>query len=124
MESTDVVQAQLRPEAYPDRPAAVSMQQTHISWLFFTRDLVYKVKKPVHFGFLDFRSLDARRHFCEEEARLNRRLAPDVYLGVRAVTAANGEIRLGAAGTSSTTPSRCAGGPRAGCSPPSWRPER
>ena len=56
------------------------------------------MKKPVNFGFLDFTSLEARRHFCEEEARLNRRLAPDVYLGVRAVTAADGEIRLGGPG--------------------------
>ena len=98
MESTDVVKALSRPEAYPDHPAEVSMQQTHISWLFFTRDFVYKVKKPVNFGFLDFTSLEARRHFCEEEARLNRRLAPDVYLGVRDITAADGEIRLGGPG--------------------------
>jgi aminoglycoside phosphotransferase family enzyme len=93
MESTDVVKALSRPEAYPDRPAGVSVQQTHISWLFFTRAFVYKVKKPVNFGFLDCTSLEARGHFCEEEARLHRRLAPDVYLGVRAVTAADGEIR-------------------------------
>ena len=98
MESTDVVKALSRPEAYPDHPAEVSMQQTHISWLFFTKDFVYKVKKPVNFGFLDFTSLEARRHFCEEEARLNRRLAPDVYLGVRGITAADGEIRLGGPG--------------------------
>ena len=98
MESTDVVKALSRPEAYPDHPAEVSMQQTHISWLFFTRNFVYKVKKPVNFGFLDFTSLEARRHFCEEEARLNRRLAPDVYLGVRTVTAADGKIRLGGPG--------------------------
>jgi len=98
MESTDVVKALSRPEAYPDHPAEVSMQQTHISWLFFTRDFVYKVKKPVNFGFLDFTSLEARRRFCEEEARLNRRLAPDVYLGVRDITAADGEIRVGGPG--------------------------
>jgi hypothetical protein len=98
MESTDVVKALSRPEAYLDHPAEVSMQQTHISWLIFTKDFVYKVKKPVNFGFLDFTSLDARRHFCDEEVRLNRRLAPEVYLGVRAVTAADGEIRLGGRG--------------------------
>ena len=72
MESTDVVQALSRPEAYPDHPAEVSMQQTHISWPFFTRDFIYKVKKPVNFGFLDFTSLEARRRFYEEAARLNR----------------------------------------------------
>jgi aminoglycoside phosphotransferase family enzyme len=98
MESIDVVKALSRPEAYPDHPAEVSMQQTHISWLFFTKDFVYKVKKPVNFGFLDFTSLEARRHFCDEEARLNRRLAPNVYLGVREITAADSEIRLGGPG--------------------------
>jgi uncharacterized protein len=98
MEPTDMVKALSRPEAYPDHPAEVSMQQTHISWLFYTRDFVYKVKKPVNFGFLDFTSLEARRRFCEEEARLNRRLAPDVYLDIRDITAADGAIRLGGPG--------------------------
>ena len=56
--------------------------ETHISWLFFTGRFVYKIKKPVDFGFLDFTSLEKRRHFCLEEVRLNRRLSPDVYLGV------------------------------------------
>jgi aminoglycoside phosphotransferase family enzyme/predicted kinase len=98
MQPTDVVKALSRPEAYPDHPAEVSMRQTHISWLFFTKEFVYKVKKPVNFGFLDFTSLEARGRFCEEEARLNRRLAPDVYLGVLEINAADGQIRLGGPG--------------------------
>lgn len=56
--------------------------ETHISWVFLGRRYVHKVKKPVNLGFLDFRTLARRRHFCEEEVRLNRRLAPDTYLGV------------------------------------------
>jgi aminoglycoside phosphotransferase family enzyme/predicted kinase len=98
MQSTEMIQALCRPEAYPDHPTTVSMRQTHISWLFFTEDFVYKVKKAVNFGFLDFTSLEARRFFCEEEARLNRRLAPGVYLGVLAITEADGRIRLNGSG--------------------------
>jgi aminoglycoside phosphotransferase family enzyme/predicted kinase len=55
---------------------------THISWVLITDQDVWKIKRPVDYGFLDYTSLDRRRHFCEEEVRLNRRLAPDVYLGV------------------------------------------
>jgi hypothetical protein len=53
--------------------------QTHISHVFLTGRWAYKIKKPVNFGFLDFSSLDRRRHFCHEELRLNARLAPDLY---------------------------------------------
>ena len=66
------------------------MRQTHISWLFFTERFVYKVKKPVDFGFLDFTTLESRKLFCDEEVRLNRRLAPEVYLGVVEVKAHRG----------------------------------
>jgi len=67
-------------------PSAVStLIETHISWVLLTGEFVYKVKKPVNFGFLDFSSLEQRKHFCSEEVRLNRRLAPDLYLGVVSV---------------------------------------
>src|SRR5947199_4823031 len=56
--------------------------QTHISWVFIAPPFVFKVKKPVNFGFLDFSSLEKRRHFCQREVELNRRLCPEVYLGV------------------------------------------
>jgi aminoglycoside phosphotransferase family enzyme len=52
------------PAFYPDRPAAVELIQTHISWVFLAGEHVYKVKKPVNLGFLDFRTLARRRHFC------------------------------------------------------------
>ncbi len=86
MELTRLIEALRDPAAYPDRPQRVEVRQTHISVVFLTDDHVYKVKKPVNPGFLDFTSLEKRRHFCHEEVRLNRRLAPDVYRGVVPVT--------------------------------------
>jgi len=74
--------ALLDPAAYAERTTSVSLVQTHVSFLFLTDTHVYKVKKPVDFGFLNFTTVDRRRFFCEEEVRLNRRLCPDVYLGV------------------------------------------
>jgi aminoglycoside phosphotransferase family enzyme/predicted kinase len=72
-----------RPEAYPPpRPTRVTVVTTHISWVFLTDQEVWKLKRPVDYGFLDYTTIDRRRHFCQEEIRLNRRLAPDVYLGV------------------------------------------
>jgi aminoglycoside phosphotransferase family enzyme len=72
-----------RPEAYPaPRPSRVTQVTTHISWVFLTDREVWKLKRPVDYGFVDYTTLDRRRGFCEDEVRLNRRLAPDVYLGV------------------------------------------
>jgi aminoglycoside phosphotransferase family enzyme/predicted kinase len=65
----------------------VEVYETHISWVFVVGERAYKVKKPVRLPFLDYSTLERRLHFCNEEVRLNRRLAPDVYLGVAAVTA-------------------------------------
>ena len=82
-DAPDLVRDLLRPEAYGDAGRApVSLRTTHASWVFLTGDSVWKVKRPVSFPFLDFRTLEARRQACEDEVRLNRRLAPDVYLGV------------------------------------------
>jgi aminoglycoside phosphotransferase family enzyme/predicted kinase len=72
--------------AYPHRPKAVHVLQTHISVVFIADELVFKVKKPVSFGFLDFSDLDKRKFYCEEEVRLNARLCPDIYLGVVPIT--------------------------------------
>jgi aminoglycoside phosphotransferase family enzyme/predicted kinase len=78
------------PSAYPHRPAEVERVETHISCVFLAGSEVYKLKKPVRFDFLDFSTLPAREHACREEVRLNRRLAPHVYLGVVPVTAQAG----------------------------------
>jgi hypothetical protein len=74
--------AMMEPGFYPHRPERVEMRQTHASWVFLVGDLAYKIKKPVRFPFLDYASLEKRKHFCEEENRINQRLAPGVYLGV------------------------------------------
>jgi aminoglycoside phosphotransferase family enzyme len=83
-----------------DRPGSVTTLETHLSWVFWTERFAYKLKKPVRHPFSDLRSLEARRQNCLVEVRLNRRLAPDVYLGTRALTLApeGGGLRLGGAG--------------------------
>jgi len=98
-EADAVVHALADPATYAHRPASVEHVQTHISHVFLAGPWVYKLKKPVTFPFLDFGSVEKRRHFCEEEVRLNRRLAPGVYLGVMPVTVEHdGHVRLGGAG--------------------------
>ncbi len=74
--------AMLDPSFYPHRPSEVTHLETHISHLFFAGELVYKIKKPLRYSFLDYSTLARRRFFLHEELRLNRRLAPSVYLGV------------------------------------------
>jgi uncharacterized protein len=77
-----IVAALARPAAYDHDVESVRVAETHISWVFLTGEYAYKVKKPVKFPFLDFSTLELRRRFCEEELRLNRRLAPQLYLAV------------------------------------------
>ena len=86
MDHASLVTALREPSFYPHRVEQVGFLQTHISSLFLTGDKVYKLKKPVNFGFLDFSTLDLRERYCRAEVELNRRLAPEVYLGVRALT--------------------------------------
>jgi uncharacterized protein len=87
--------AMLQPSFYPKPPALVTHRETHISHVFFAGDLVYKVKKPVKFSFLDFSTLAKRRHYLQEELRLNQRLAPSVYLGVMPIAYDESGWRLG-----------------------------
>jgi aminoglycoside phosphotransferase family enzyme len=86
MDIPSLQKALRNPNIYPDLPKEVEVIETHISLVFLTRKYVYKVKKPVDFGFLDFTSLDKRKYFCEQEVKLNRRLSPDIYLGVVEIT--------------------------------------
>jgi uncharacterized protein len=81
-----IVEALLQPEAYPQETGKIELIQTHISFVFVTKNYVYKVKKAVNFGFLDFSTLEKRRFFCEKELQLNRRLCPDIYLEVVPIT--------------------------------------
>ncbi len=94
----EMVQALLAPETYPERPAVVELVQTQMSFVFLAGDYVYKIKKPVDLGYLDYTTLQKRRHFCEQEVTLNRRLCPDAYLGVVPVTEREGGYRLGGEG--------------------------
>jgi aminoglycoside phosphotransferase family enzyme/predicted kinase len=85
----------VRPESYSHGPARVEHVETHISHVFLAGEVVYKLKKPVRYDFLDFTTLAARQQACREEVRLNRRLAPDAYLAVvPVVRTRGGEFRL------------------------------
>ncbi|MCW8807960.1 MAG: hypothetical protein OQK79_07595 [Rhodanobacter sp.] len=75
-----------QPASYPERPATVDVLETHMSWLFMTEQHVYKLKKPFHHDVIDYSTLAARRRCCRSELRLNRRLAPEVYLAVVPLT--------------------------------------
>ena len=81
-----LVEALLKPEAYPDRPQCIELVQTQMSFIFLAGEYVYKVKKPVNLGYLDYTTLEKRHFFCQQELELNRRLCPDVYLAVVPIT--------------------------------------
>ena len=93
--ASPLIKALARPEAYPGRPERVTRLATHISWVFLAGDRAYKVKRPVRYPFLDYSTLERRKFYCREEVRLNRRLAPDIYLGVVPVTA---DLSIGGSG--------------------------
>ena len=88
----ELAEALLDPKAYPDPPQRVELVQTQMSFVFLTDDYVYKVKKPVNLGYLDYTTLDKRQFYCQREVELNRRLCPDVYLGVVPITRHKGHI--------------------------------
>ena len=77
-----MIAALLDPDAYDHPVERVDWLETHISWILLTGTIAYKIKKPVNLGFVDFSTPERRRWFCQEELRLNRRLAPDLYLGL------------------------------------------
>jgi aminoglycoside phosphotransferase family enzyme len=84
----------LRPASYPEPTHKVEAVETHMSWVFLTDQFAYKLKKPAKTSFLDFSTVELRKYFCEEEMRLNRRLAPRVYLGTVAITRAGGGMSI------------------------------
>ena len=91
---TDKIAYLSRPESYFESTTAVEIIETHMSYVFLTDLHAYKLKKPVRYPFLDFSTLDARRLNCEEEVRLNRRLARNVYLGVVPLVRTGSGLRL------------------------------
>ena len=112
MELARLIEHLSDPRAYPDTTCQVEVHQTHISVVFVTDAFAYKIKKPVALEFLDYSTLEKRRHWCEEEVRLNRRLATRIYLGVvPIVERRSGRSRRGRPARSSSGRSRCTGSP-------------
>lgn len=89
-----LVAALMEPAAYPEPTSKVGYIETHVSHIFLTDRHVYKVKKPANFGFLDFTTLRKRHYYCRAEVVLNRRLSPDVYLGVSHITHEGGRYTV------------------------------
>ena len=90
----NLVDALARPDSYPFRPASVEIRETHISWVFLAGERAFKLKKPLVLDFLDYGTAARRREMCREEVRLNRRLAPDIYLAVRGVAQVAERVEL------------------------------
>lgn len=80
-----LIDSLLHPAAYPHAVGDVELLETHISWILLAGDYAYKLKKPVRLAFLDYSTLERRREFCLKELRLNRRLAPELYLDCAAI---------------------------------------
>ncbi len=93
-----LIRALLNPSVYDHPTWSICCRETHISWIILTGPYAYKIKKPVDLGFLDFSTLDKRRFYCQEELRLNRRLAPQLYLKVVAITGEPTSPSLGGEG--------------------------
>jgi uncharacterized protein len=89
-----LIQALLKPQAYPEPPSRVELVQTQISYVFLADEFVYKIKKPVDMGFLDYSTLEKRLHLCNKEVELNRRLCANAYLGVFPITNDNGQYHI------------------------------
>ena len=90
--------ALLEPRAYPHPVGEVQLIETHISWVLLAGDFAYKVKRPVRYAFIDLRDPERRKFLCEEELRLNRRFAPELYLEVSRITSDDGRARIGGEG--------------------------
>jgi uncharacterized protein len=98
-ESATLIAALHDPARYPHAVTHIEVLETHISWVILTGPLAYKIKKPVNLGFLDFTTLDARRHCCEAELRLNRRFAPALYEDVVRITGTAQQPQIDGGGT-------------------------
>jgi hypothetical protein len=97
-QTNEILEAMKRPETYDSPVKEIRLIQTHISWVFLTGDFVYKIKKPVDFGFLDFTSLDKRLKFCKRELEINRLFSPEIYLDVLPVNKFDHVIKINGPG--------------------------
>jgi len=98
MQHQTLIENMLKPAAYAHETRGIHLVETHCAWVVLTGDFVYKIKKPVDFGFLDFSTLEKRQHFCTEEVRLNQRFAPDIYLDVVTITGTPHHPEIGGQG--------------------------
>ena len=89
-----IVRALLESQAYPHKPQKIELVQTQMSFIFLTGEYVYKIKKPVNLGYLDYTTLEKRHFFCHQELELNRRLCPGAYLAVVPIVEEKGELRI------------------------------
>ena len=96
---TSLVESLMQPAAFGHPVDGVELIETHISWVILAGDYVYKIKKPVKLDFLDFSDLERRKFYCEEELRLNRLWAPEIYLDVVPVMVENGQAKFAGSGT-------------------------
>src|SRR3989304_548639 len=93
-EGSRLIEFLLNPSSYPHKPRYVKHVQTHASHVFIVPPYVYKIKKPVNFGFLDFSTLDKRKYYCEKEVELNTRIC-EAYLGVEEISIRDGDFVFG-----------------------------
>jgi uncharacterized protein len=96
--ATQLIAALREPACYAHPVGRIDVLETHISWVLLTGQYAYKIKKPVNLGFLDFSTLGARRRYCDEELRLNRRLAPLLYEAVVPITGTVAHPSIGGSG--------------------------
>jgi uncharacterized protein len=93
-----IAKALLQPQSYPHKTVKINLIQTQMSFIFLTGDYVYKVKKAVNLGYLDYTTLEKRHFFCYQELKLNRRLCPNTYLDIVAINKDQGIIHIEGAG--------------------------
>jgi aminoglycoside phosphotransferase family enzyme len=89
-----VAEALLQPQSYPHKTGSIQLMQTQMSFIFLTGDYVYKVKKAINLGYLDYTTLEKRHFFCRQELKLNRRLCSDTYLDIVAINNDRGIINI------------------------------
>jgi uncharacterized protein len=94
----DIIKGLLKSDAYPEEPVDIELIQTQMSLIFKTGEFVYKIKKPVNLGYLNYTTLENRKYYCQKEVELNRRLCPNVYLGVFSIVCSNNAIKIGTQG--------------------------
>ncbi|MCK4531263.1 MAG: AAA family ATPase, partial [Candidatus Aenigmarchaeota archaeon] len=97
-QTKEMLEALKKPEAYDSPVREIRLIQTHISWVFLTGDFVYKIKKPVDFGFLDFTMLEKRMKFCKRELEINRMFSPEIYIDVLPVNKFDHMIKINGPG--------------------------